>query len=122
MQPLILHRNEGTGKPDTCNQMVTRAVQYIGDNIVNTITMDNLAIHLNVNKSHLHHLFARYMSTTPKKFIMSQKLQMARADLRDGAKATEVSSKYGFPDYSSFYRNYVRYFNRKPSDLEDEPV
>ena len=29
-----------------------------------------------------------------------------------------VISKYGFSDYSSFYRNYVRYFNRKPSDTE----
>ena len=100
------------------NPILLRAVRYINENISENISVDDLAVYLSVNKSHLHHLFARYMSTTPKKFIVSQKLQMAREELRDGAKATEVYSKYGFSDYSSFYRNYVRYFNRKPSDTE----
>ena len=113
---LILHRNEGTGKPDTCNQMVTRAVQYIGDNIAKPLSANDLADYLSVSRRYLEKLFSVHLHTTPKQYIIARKLIMARQDLRAGSTAAEVCEKYAFPDYSGFYRQYVKYFGHKPSD------
>ena len=45
-----------------------------------------------------------------------KKLSIAQKLLSFGTVPTEVAQKLGFEDYSVFYRNYVKFFNRKPSD------
>ena len=113
---LILHRKEDTNKPVTRNRMVIRAVQYIGDNIMQPLSANGLADYLSVSRRYLEKLFSVHLHTTPKQYIIARKLIMARQDLRDGSTAVEVCEKYAFPDYSGFYRQYVKYFGHKPSD------
>lgn len=106
------------------NPVVTQAVQYINENICRQTRVDELLEHLHVSKGYLNRLFWQYMNTTPKRYITSQKLIMANRDLREGAKATEVCERYGFPDYSNFYRQFIQYFGYKPSDTgnQDDPI
>ena len=50
-----------------------------------------------------------------KKYIMQKKIYAAHRDLLNGLSPSTVCEKYGFGDYSSFYRLYRKTFNASPN-------
>ena len=101
-----------------CNTTVAQAVEYIKENIYRPVRVEEVAEQLFVSAGHLHYLFMQYMQVPPKQYITTLKLTLAYRVLCNGQKATRVCTKYGFPDYSGFYRQYLRYFGHKPSEAE----
>ncbi|MBQ9122471.1 MAG: helix-turn-helix transcriptional regulator [Lachnospiraceae bacterium] len=100
---------------NSSNPIVNQALHYIHKNITQPLTIESLCQELYITKSHLHHLFINHLEITPKKYILSRKLLLARRELRSGSKPTDVCVNYGFCDYSTFYRHYVQYFGHTPS-------
>ena len=43
-------------------------------------------------------------------------------DIRSGSKPAKVYNLWGFQDYCTFYRNYVRHFGYPPSQEQDRPA
>lgn len=115
---LLIVEEQGKEETKKANCIVSRSLHYIRGHITRPITMEELADYCHITKGYLHHVFVRYMKTTPKKFIIAQKLTLARQDLCTGMKAKEVCAKYSFPDYSSFYRQYMQKYGHKPSEAE----
>ena len=56
---------------------------------------------------------------SPKQYIISKRLAKARKMIRRGERPTAVSAECGFGDYTTFFRNYKKYFGYSPS-LESE--
>lgn len=112
---LIVSKELDTFDVSSVNPLINQALKYISDNITLPLCIDDIAAQLFITKSHLHHLFVKYLNTTPKKFIISKKLILAQRDLRSGSKPTEVCLKYGFADYSTFYRDYRQHCGHAPS-------
>ncbi len=94
--------------------LILKAVRYISDNLLTLKGVDQVCEALFVSKSHLHHMFMREMKISPKKYIITKRLELARRELMLGVKATEVYASCGFNDYSSFYRVYKAYFGYSP--------
>ena len=112
---LLSSRDAVQSSIDSSNPIVNQALHYINENITQPLTIDSICQELYITKSHLHHLFMNHLEVTPKKYILSRKLQLARRELRNGSKPTDVCVYYGFCDYSTFYRHYVQYFGHTPS-------
>lgn len=104
------------------NKSVTDALQYIDANIHTQLNIDEICDSIHITKSYLHQLFVKYLQTTPKQYILSQKLTIAQRELRLGAKPTEVYLSCGFMDYSTFYRAYTKHFGHMPSDEINTPL
>ena len=102
----------------TVNPVITKAIAYIDDNITAPLQVETLCEVLYITKSHLHHLFIKHMNISPKKYIMLRKLHMVQRELAAGGSPTEVAARYGFANYSTFYRNYRKIFGTMPSDEE----
>ena len=115
---ILIAQKSGEENAPVANKIISRAVRYIDQNITRPISVEEIARQLNITKSHLHHLFATHMKNTPQRYIVSKKLILAHRDLLEGGKPTEICASYGFPDYSSFYRHYIRYFGNKPSEAK----
>ena len=98
------------------NPLIEKAVAYIRENITEPIDVEELAQQLCISKSHVNHIFTKHLKVAPKKYIVFQKLILARRELCAGAKATEVCAKLGFGEYSGFYRQYMHRFGHKPSE------
>ena len=96
------------------NALVTKAQKYIQNNITSTITVNDICKELYITPSHLHHLFTKHLNTTPKQYILAQKMFFCKRDLCDGQKPIEVCQKYGFTNYSTFYRIYKKHFGHSP--------
>ena len=103
---------------DICsnNILITEAQKYIQNNITSPITIDEICDTLYITKSHLHHLFMKHLSTTPKQYILSQKMLFSKRDLCHGHKPIDVCYTYGFTNYSTFYRVYKKHFGHPPSE------
>lgn len=101
------------------NKLVKDAVRYIDENITSSISINEICDSLFITKSHLHHLFIKYLKMSPKKYIISKKLALAQRKLRSGAKPVHIYENLGFSDYSSFYRAYKNYFGHSPSEETD---
>lgn len=106
----------------TSNTIVMQAIRYISDNIREPLPVEKICDALYITKAYLHSLFMTHLNTTPRKYVVGKKLRMAQADLQAGASPTEVSSRYGFADYATFYRNYKHYFGVTPSNWASVPI
>ncbi|MBE6601853.1 MAG: helix-turn-helix domain-containing protein [Ruminococcaceae bacterium] len=97
------------------NALVCEAITYIDGHLLELSGLDEICRELFITKSHLHHLFIKHLNITPKKYISSKRLAMAQREISFGAKPTEVYTKCGFSDYSTFYRAYKKQFGYSPS-------
>lgn len=134
IRPLILHSCEEMlcnvllAPEDACNKnmhianpLIQQATDYIKENVRRPIAVSDVAEHLYISKAYLHNLFLQHLQTTPKKYIVAQKLLLAQQELRNGGKAIKIYADYGFADYSTFYRHYVHHFGHSPSQEPDMP-
>lgn len=106
----------------SANPFITAALSYIEENLTSNITIDTICDELYITKSHLHHLFINHLQISPKKYILSKRLNLAKKAIRAGQKPIEACMHSGFSDYSTFYRDYKNYFGHCPSEeLNFEP-
>lgn len=98
------------------NPLVSKAVEYIDSNLMSLSCIDEICKRLYITKSHLHHLFVKHLNISPKKYIIHKRLSLAKREIYFGKKATEVCVKYGFSDYSAFYRAYKKLFGVSPAE------
>ena len=102
------------------NPIICKAVAYIENNITTLTNIDDICNELFITKSHLHHLFVKHLKITPKKYITTKRLAMAQREIYAGTKATEACFKFGFSDYSTFYRAYKNHFGTSPANIAKE--
>ncbi len=99
----------------TLSPLISKALQYINENLCTIMDMKEIADHLFVSESYLFRLFKREMHQTPKKYIREKRLLLAQRMISSGEKPTAVYEKCGFSDYTTFYRNYTVFFGDSPS-------
>lgn len=114
---IIIESSNVSKSTSTTNPIISKAMDYIENNLMTLSGVDEIANELYVTKSHLHHLFIKHLNIPPKKYITIKRLSAAQREIYLGGKPTEICTKCGFSDYSSFYRAYKNYFDRPPSDI-----
>ena len=115
----LISREQGVSNTSTANPVIAQAIAYINANIMEPLTIEMICKALFITKSHLHRMFMTHLNITPKKYIMVKKLRMVQAELQAGGHPTEVSNRYGFANYATFYRNYKQFFGVVPSEWTD---
>ena len=100
----------------TYDKTMRNILDFINQNIYKNITVEDIAKDCFLSEGHIHHVFRKELKTSPVNYIKMKNLAVAQKLLSFGTTPTEVSQKLGYEDYSVFYRNYVKYFNKKPSD------
>ncbi len=94
-------------------------LQYINANIRKNITVLDIANNCFLSEGHVYHLFKDKLNTTPMHYIKTKKMLLAQSLISSTNKKeaiTAIAQDLGYNDYSVFYRNYVSFFQRKPSD------
>lgn len=101
------------------NPLISKAVKYIEDNLTSPITIHTLCDELYITKSHLHHLFINHLQISPKQYILSKRLNLAKRAIRAGLKPIDACMQCGFSEYSTFYRDYKKFYGHSPSEEPD---
>lgn len=96
--------------------ILTRALEYISENLFTLENVEQVAQALYISPSYLYTLFRKTLRQTPQKYIRDKRLLVAQRRLRAGDKPTVVSRECGFREYATFYRNYLAFFGHSPSE------
>lgn len=101
------------------SQSVRRAREYIHAHAADPISLSELAARLGVGLRALQLAFRRELGCSPREYLMTCRLEIARSRLLaagEGATVTQIAFECGFSDMTVFSRKYREQFGEKPSE------
>ncbi len=101
--------------PAELSPALTRALQYIGQNLLTIKDVKEVSDALSLSQSYFFKQFKSQLKISPKNYINLKRLQYAQNLIRQGKKPTEVYFDCGFESYVGFYKQYIKQFGYSPS-------
>jgi AraC-like DNA-binding protein len=99
------------------SELVGNVLHYIGENLGQPLSLEQLADRFYISKYHLSHAFSREVGVSVYRYIMLRRLLLARQLLIAGEPAGQVCRSCGFSDYTSFYRAFRSEYGISPRDF-----
>ncbi len=96
--------------------LISEALRYINASLSTLVSVKEIADRLFVTESYLFRRFRQELHQTPKRYITSKRLWLARQRILLGEAPGEVCRALGFGDYTTFYRNYRAAFGCAPTE------
>lgn len=97
---------------------ITRVVEYIVENIEQSIDLNEMAKLADMSVNNFHKLFKQAMNDTPIQYIKKIRLEKAkRLILFNKMKVIEASSAVGYDNVSQFSREFKRHYGYPPSQI-----
>lgn len=98
-------------------QYVFKAIDYINQNFMNNITLDELSVLCKISKYHFLRIFKQITSYTPGAYINRVRTSYAKQLLFNGASVTEAAIASGFSDVHYFSNCFKKYNGCRPSEI-----
>ncbi len=98
------------------------AVNYIEENIADTIDMEKVAKIAGCSSYHFQRMFT-YMAEVPlSEYVRKRKMSLAAVEIMNGDKVIDVALKYGYDSPTSFNRAFKSIHNIAPSKMKEDGV
>ena len=105
------------GYRDTANYFAIAATEYIEQNYMNPITIDEVAKKLGISRKHLCTVFHQILKITPKQFLIYYRLEKACKLLRTSSQSVQqISEAVGYTNQFYFSKEFKRVVGKKPSE------
>ncbi len=96
---------------------ISEIIDYINAHICSSFDLNDICSALHYSKSYLCNEFAKEMKTSLMTYVKHKKIIAAHKEICGGnVKLTEIAERYGYSDYSTFYRNYTKIMGHPPKD------
>ncbi len=96
--------------------------EYIQDHLQEHLSLDELAKKFFVSKYHIAHVFKDNIGLSVHQFITKKRLKLCQEAISGNMSITEAYQKFGFGDYSSFYRAFKKEYGISPKDYRDMQI
>lgn len=100
--------------------LVGRMLTYIDLHLTELSGLEIFESEFFFSRSYLNRIFRQTTGSSLWNYVVCKRLQAANSLLKEGKSATAVAGECGFRDYSSFYRQYRKYFGTSPVKTEKE--
>ncbi len=101
---------------DSQTHRVTRAIEWLNRNYAKPLLIEELASHVNLSTSTLHHRFKAVTAMSPLQYQKQLRLHEARRlMIAEGMDVSAAGFKVGYESPSQFSREYSRMFGAPPS-------
>jgi AraC-like DNA-binding protein len=95
---------------------------YIEEHMDEDLSLDTLAKHFFVSKYHIAHIFKDNIGISIHQYITKKRLSLCKDAISGKMNITDAYQKFGFGDYSSFYRAFKKEFGISPKDFRDMQI
>jgi len=96
--------------------VIERVKLYMRENFMEDISLSQLADFSNMSVFHFNRLFKKITYSTPYKYLLGVRLQLAQLHLRNTSQpVTEVAFASGFKSLDHFSATYKEHFGTAPS-------
>jgi AraC-like DNA-binding protein len=102
-------------QPVPGDERIQAVLQYLNDNLLEPLSLDELSRKFHISKNHLNVIFRHETGTTINQYVRIKRLSKAQNEIMAGCPTEEAAFKAGFNDYSNFYRAYKAFFGTLPS-------
>ena len=89
-------------------------LSYINQHLSKDLNITDLANHFHLSPSYLRRIFKTETGTTINKYIVTQRISLAKSLLTDGYSVAETCDLCGFRDYSNFLKTFTRVVGISP--------
>jgi AraC family transcriptional regulator of adaptative response/methylated-DNA-[protein]-cysteine methyltransferase len=113
--------NDETCTPEPLPQdydSVRRIVAFISQNWRDQPSLDEIAAHVGLSTTHVHHLFRRWAGLTPKAFLQAITLDNAKLLLADSASVLETSYEVGLSGPGRLHDLFVTHEAMSPGEFK----
>lgn len=108
-------------KEGDISNTVSQCIDYIYKNIHDRITVDDLAEHVGVSRSHLSRLFKKELNISISEYIRNRKLDRAKNLLQySDYSAIEITNYLAFASQSHFIMSFEKYVGMTPKKYRDK--
>ena len=101
------------------NHKLERAAEYIREHCTQALKLEDICQAAELSPSYLIRAFKQYYGLTPHAFLVNQRIQFARAQLRQGELIADVALAAGFADQAHFQRAFKQHFAATPGQYRD---
>ncbi len=99
------------------NEFISQVTRYISNNLQKNFTLATLSRDLHYSRSYISSEFSKVLHMPIMTYIKYKKIIAAHREIIEGnKKASDVALKYGFNEYTTFYRNYKKVIGHPPAD------
>jgi AraC-like DNA-binding protein len=118
--PLIISKQQVEKEilPIKTNKTMEEILQYIDENPTEKISAESLAKKFFVSSSWIIHTFKKLLGISLMQYINKKRLLYSQRLMLGGFSPTEACEKCNFADYSTFYRQYKKFFGVSPKNLQ----
>ncbi|MCI9464913.1 MAG: AraC family transcriptional regulator [Lachnospiraceae bacterium] len=96
-------------------QSINRAIDYIEDNILEDIHLEDVAEQVHISLFHFQRTFNLLVGMTAGEYIRKRRLSLAGEELtKEGAKVIDIAFKYGYESPESFSKAFTRFHGITP--------
>lgn len=102
------------------NKLLLEAGTYIDEHLEQKITVEDIARHVSLSASRLHHIFKAETGISVLKYVNKKRLAKAKELLKTGELVVNIYAKCGFQDYTSFFRAFKKEYNITPKEFQNK--
>lgn len=100
---------------NTTRKIIEETITYIESNIKNKIKLEDIALHCNISKYHLHRLFKSLTGENLMDYVTSRKLSSSALELlNSNFRIIDIATEYGFDYEQNYIRSFKKAFNQTP--------
>ena len=99
------------------------AINFINSNYMNSITVNEIAEHVNLSRSYLYKMFIKNLNISPQKYLINLRMYKATLLLKNTKiPIGEVANKVGYSDSLLFSKAFSKYFSMSPLNYRNNKV
>jgi AraC-like DNA-binding protein len=115
----IVYEQKHNQSTHTGQELFVNICNYISDNLENDLSLEQLAKYFYVSKFYISHSFKEKMGLSLHQYIIKKRLNAGKDAILSSVPISKIYSRYGFHDYSSFFRAFKREYGISPNEYRE---
>jgi AraC-like DNA-binding protein len=100
----------------TDRMLLKKCLDHIDGKFKEKISAPAIARAVGISESSLYSLFKKSLGISVHRYITEKRIMYAHEKIKDGALPTKIYPECGYNDYATFYKAYVSFFGKSPSE------